>query len=160
MSCFICTHLHMRHAPVHLPNIFTCLIISVYYLMYLYTNSYPSPSLHSSTHVHIHTYTYSHTHPHAPPPPPTHTHTLSTLDFVCILTRLCPLYEPGGSDTSSPLDWSSTLPKVNPGSGHFWNSCYIINIVYENVLFTLLFPGLDCCDVFQVWLGIFLRFRL
>ena len=26
-----------------------------------------------------------------------------------ILTRLCPLYEPGGSDTSSPLDWSSTL---------------------------------------------------
>ena len=163
MSCSICTHLHMRHAPVHLPNIFTCLINTVYCLMYLYTlhtlaflytHSYSSPSLHSSSSSSTHTHTHTHTRTH------THAHTQSTFDVVCILTRLCPLYEPGGSDTSSPLDWSSTLSKVNPGLGHFWNSGYIINIVYENVHFTLLFPGLDCCDVLQVWLGIFFTFSV
>ena len=116
--------------------------------MHACTHAHMHAHMHTCTHTctHAHTHAHMHTHMHTC----THAHTLSTFDFVCILTRLCPLNEPGGSDTSSPLDWSSTLSKVNPGSGHYWHS----------VFFTLHFPCLDCCDVFQVWLGIFSPFSV
>ena len=108
-SCF---YLYIVYASVHFPNIFKCL---VYYLMYIYT-------LHTLAYLYAHSYTlpllaYLHTHQRTR----TYTHKLFILDFVCILTRLCPLYEPGGLDTSSPIGHPLYLRRIQVQGMELYN---------------------------------------
>ena len=88
-----------------------------------YTNiihTHPRTPRHTHAHTHTtHAHTYWHTGTHNARTyilAHRHIHTQSQiyprglLQMFNVLTRLCPLYEPGSSGTSSPSDWS--IPRV------------------------------------------------